>query len=211
LKEEIKIMEKKDSFKSKNFIGYLLPSNVLSISIIGIFAALVCVLTLIIRIPVPVTTGYINIGDFGVMLSGLYFGPIIGGLTGGIGSAIADIIGYPQFAIPTLIIKGFEGFIVGLISNPKKKVLKIDYRDVIAVIIGGSIMVVGYFLVELPIYGLGDALFELPGNLFQFGFGVIGSLILVVATRKILTVNFPQVFERIFISTDKEEPISENT
>ncbi|UCD02597.1 MAG: ECF transporter S component [Promethearchaeota archaeon] len=180
-------------------------------SIIGIFAALVCVLTIIIRIPVPVTTGYINIGDFGVMLSGLYFGPIIGGLAGGIGSSIADIIGFPQFAIPTLIIKGLEGFIVGLISNPKKKVLKIDYRDVIAVIIGGFIMVTGYFLVELPIYGLGDALFELPGNLFQFGFGVIGSLILIAATRKILTVNLPQVFDKIFISIDNEELVSEHT
>lgn len=204
-------MEKKDSFKSKNFIGYLLPSNVLSISIIGIFAALNCILTLIIRIPVPVTTGYINIGDFGVMLSGLYFGPIIGGLAGGIGPAIADIIGFPQFAIPTLIIKGLEGFIVGLISNPKKKVLKIDYRDVISVIIGGFIMVAGYFLVEFPIYGLGDALFELPGNLFQFGFGVIGSLILIAATRKNLTVNLPQVFDKIFISIDNEELVSKHT
>ncbi|MFX0104896.1 MAG: ECF transporter S component [Candidatus Hodarchaeota archaeon] len=211
MKEESEIVKKKKVFKTKSLIGYLLPSNVLSISIIGIFAALVCVLTIIIRIPVPVTTGYINIGDFGVMLSGLYFGPIIGGLAGGIGSAIADIIGYPQFAIPTLIIKGLEGFIVGLISNPKKKLLKIDYRDVIAVIIGGFIMVAGYFLVELPIYGLGDALFELPGNLFQFGFGVIGSLILIAATRKILTINLPYVFDKIFVSIDNEEIVSEHT
>ncbi|MFX1363337.1 MAG: ECF transporter S component [Promethearchaeota archaeon] len=188
----------------KCFLGYLLPNNVLIISITSIFAALVCILTLIIRIPVPVTTGYINIGDFGVMLSGLYFGPIIGGLAGGIGSAIADIIGFPQFAIPTLIIKGLEGFLVGLISNPKRKKLKIDYRDFIAVIIGGLIMVSGYFLVELPIYGIGGALGELPGNLFQFGFGVIGSLLLTTATRKIITGNLPQVFDKIFVTIDSE-------
>ena len=198
-------MEKKDSFKRKNLIGYLLPSNVLSLSIISVFGALVCVMTIIIRIPIPITTGYINIGDFGVMLSGLYFGPIIGGLAGGIGSTIADIIGFPQFAIPTLIIKGLEGFIVGLISNPKKKLLKIDYKDVIAVLLGGFIMVAGYFLIEVPIYGVGAALFELPGNLFQYGFGIIGSLILVAATRKILIENLPQVFNKIFISIDTED------
>ncbi|MFX1570439.1 MAG: ECF transporter S component [Promethearchaeota archaeon] len=203
--EESKMVKKNKVYDKKGFIGYYLPNNVLSLSIISIFAALICVLTIIIRIPIPITTGYINIGDFGVMLSGLYFGPIIGGLAGGIGSAIADIIGFPQFAIPTLIIKGLEGFIVGLISNPKKKVLKIDYRDIIAVIIGGFIMITGYFLVELPIYGVGAALFELPGNLFQFGFGVIGSLILVAATRKILTVNLPYVYNKIFISIDTEE------
>ncbi|MFX0028074.1 MAG: ECF transporter S component [Candidatus Hermodarchaeota archaeon] len=202
-------MKKEEVFEAKNLMGYLLPSNVLSISIIGIFAALVCVLTIIIRIPIPVTTGYINIGDFGVMLSGLYFGPIIGGFAGGIGSAIADIIGFPQFAIPTLIIKGLEGFVVGLISNPKKKLLKIDYRDVIAVIFGGLIMVIGYFFVEFPIYGLGAALFELPGNLFQFGFGVIGSLILITITRNILTTSLPQVFDKIFISIDIEETVSQ--
>lgn len=203
--EESKIVKEKRVLKEKSLYGYLLPKNTLSLSIISIFAALICILTIIIRIPIPITTGYINIGDFGVMLSGLYFGPIIGGLAGGIGSAIADIIGFPQFAIPTLIIKGLEGFIVGLISNPKKKVLKIDYRDVIAVILGGFIMVTGYFLVELPIYGVGAALFELPGNLFQFGFGVIGSLILVTATRTILTLNLPQVFNKIYISIDTEE------
>lgn len=203
--EESEIMENKDAFKSKKLTGYLLPKNSLSLSIVSIFAALICILTIIIRIPIPITTGYINIGDFGVMLSGLYFGPIIGGLAGGIGSAIADIIGFPQFAIPTLIIKGLEGFIVGLISNPKKKELKIDYRDVVAVILGGFIMVTGYFLVELPIYGVGAALFELPGNIFQSGFGVIGSLILVAATRKILTLNLPQVFNKIYISIDNEE------
>ncbi|MFX1408866.1 MAG: ECF transporter S component [Promethearchaeota archaeon] len=203
-------MQGKPQNLSKTFMGYLLPSNSLSISIIGIFAALTFVFTMIIRIPVPATTGYINIGDFGVMVSGLYFGPIIGGLSGGIGSAIADIIGFPQFTIPTLIIKGLEGFIVGIISNPKKKVKRIDLRDILAVIIGGIIMVAGYFIVELPLYGIGAALFEVPGNLFQFGFGAIASLALIVVTRKNLINNLPQVFDKLFISIDNGEVVTEH-
>ena len=188
-----------------SFIGYYLPINPLIISIIGIFAALICVFTLVIRIPVPATTGYINIGDFGVMLSGLLFGPIIGGLAGGIGSSIADLIGFPQFAIPTLIIKGLEGFVVGLISNPKKKHSRIDYKDITAVLIGGLIMVMGYFLVEYFLYGVGAALSEVPGNAFQFTFGILCSLILIVGFRKQLNNNLPQVFDKIFVISLPEE------
>ena len=188
-----------------SFIGYYLPINPLIISIIGVFAALICVFTLVIRIPVPATTGYINIGDFGVMLSGLLFGPVIGGFAGGIGSSIADLIGFPQFAIPTLIIKGLEGFVVGLISNPKKKHSRIDYKDITAVLIGGLIMVMGYFLVEYFLYGVGAALSEVPGNAFQFTFGILCSLILIVGFRKQLNNNLPQVFDKIFVISLPEE------
>ena len=158
--------------------------------------------TLLIRIPVPATTGYINIGDFGVMFTGLLFGPIIGGIAGGLGSAIADIIGFPQFAIPTLIIKGLEGFFVGLIANPKRESFRIGFRDIIAVLIGGSIMAIGYFVVEIFMYGLSAALIEVPGNLFQLLFGMVTSLILITTARKSIVNNLPQVFDKIFIKLE---------
>ncbi|GAG86716.1 unnamed protein product [marine sediment metagenome] len=87
--------------------------------IIGIFAAFTCILTFIVPITIPATQGYINLGDIGVMISGLLFGPIIGGIAGGFGSALADLFIAPIYAIPTLIIKGLEGFLVGFIANPK--------------------------------------------------------------------------------------------
>ncbi len=195
-------MEKKNQKSSYAFKGYFLPNNSLIISIIGIFAALICVFTLLIRIPVPATTGYINIGDFGVMFTGLLFGPIIGGIAGGLGSAIADIIGFPQFAIPTLIIKGLEGFFVGLIANPKRESSRIGFRYIIAVLIGGSIMVIGYFVVEIFMYGLSAALIEVPGNLFQLLFGIVTSLILITTARKPIVNNLPQVFDKIFIKLE---------
>lgn len=191
-------MEKKNQKSGFTFYGYILPNNPLSIAIIGIFAALICVLTLFIRIPVPATTGYINIGDFGVMFTGLLFGPIIGGIAGGLGPAIADIIGFPQFAIPTLIIKGLEGFVVGLIANPKRKPSGIDYKDTIAVLLGGSIIVIGYFIVEIFMFGLADSLTELPGNLFQMLFGIGASLTLAMTVRKSIFDNLPYVFDKIF-------------
>jgi uncharacterized membrane protein len=140
------------------------------ISLMVIMTALVTVGTLIIRIPNPMG-GYFNVGDVMIFVCALTFNPIISGLAGGVGSAIADMIGFPLFAIPTLIIKGLEGFLASLIAN-KKNV----FRDVLAVVVAGSEMIIGYFLVELyPLqWGLGGALAEVPTNIVQI---VIGGLI----------------------------------
>jgi len=196
--------EKYFQYKKKAFMGYLYPTNSLSISIIGIFAALICVLTMVIVIPVPATQGFINIGDAGVMITGLLFGPIIGGLAGGIGSALADLIlGYTIYAPATLIIKGLEGFIVGLIANPRKlndRDKKLTYRDVLAVIIGGAVMVLGYFIYELILFGLPSALYEFFLNgIIQYGISVLIALIFAQTVRKNIIDSLPQVFDKIFI------------
>jgi uncharacterized membrane protein len=163
---------------------------------------------MIISIPLPATQGFINIGDAGVMITGLLFGPLIGGIAGGIGSSLADIfLGFPNFALATLIIKGIEGFLVGLISNPKKQKLRLNYRDIIAVLVGGSMMATGYFLYELIIYGVPGALFEFFFNLFiQFGLGSIIAILFTVSIRKNIVNSFPQAFDQIFLS---KQPISE--
>ncbi len=185
--------------KEKHFRGYFLPNNVVVTSIIGIFAALICVLTMMIPIPIPATQGYINIGDAAVVISGLLFGPLIGGLSGGIGSALADIfLNYPIYAPATLIIKGLEGFLVGIIANPKK--LKSDYRDILGVLIGGFTMVIGYFLYEIILWGFEAALIEviLNGSI-QFGLGAFMSLFFAFTSRKTIVDNLPNVFNKVFV------------
>ena len=88
------------------------------ISLMAIMSALVAVGTLVIRIPNPMG-GYFNIGDVMIFVSALAFSPFVGGFAGGLGSAIADLIGFPVFALPTLIIKGLEGLIASLVTNKK--------------------------------------------------------------------------------------------
>jgi uncharacterized membrane protein len=152
------------------------------LAITAVMAALVCVATLIIQIPNPQTNGYINVGDAIIMASSLIFGSSIGGFTGGIGSALSDVIsGYGYFAPITLIVKGVEGALVGKISNGK------DWRrDILAVIIGGGEMVAGYFLSESFIMGYGPlaALAEVPGNTFQVLVGGIVGIPLAIAVRR---------------------------
>ncbi|MGQ4875923.1 MAG: ECF transporter S component [Promethearchaeia archaeon] len=200
-----KFDSKENKFKSnyKQFLGYFLPTNPVVISITAIFAALTCVLTMIISIPIPATQGYINIGDAAVMITGLLFGPIIGGLAGGIGSMLADIfLGYTIYAPATLIIKGLEGFLVGFISDPKNRE-KLHIRDFIAVIIGGMVMVLGYFLYEIILWGVEIALIEVFLNgIIQFGLGATIAIIFTLSARKNITDSLNQVFEKVFVVSD---------
>ncbi len=186
--------------KVKTFMGYYLPSNTLVVAMIGIFAALICVLTMIIQIPIPATGGYINIGDLGVMITALLFGPVIGGIAGGVGSMIADLLsGYVIYAPATLIIKGLEGFVIGMIANPRKNYKKLTYRDPIAVVVGGFIIVLGYFIYESLLYGPAVAIVEIPGNIFQFIFAAVFAILFVLTTRRRIIDALPDAFDKIFI------------
>ena len=192
--------------RKPNFLGYLLPYNSLALSMIGIFGSFTCVVTMVIAFPIPATSGFINIGDAVVMITGLMFGPIIGGIAGGVGSSLADLfLGYAIYAPATLVIKGLEGFFVGLIANPKKNE-KWNYRDFIGVIVGGFIMIIGYFLYEVMIYGVPSALYEfILNSIIQFGLGSIIALAFIIAARKNIRSSLPQVFDKIYLSLELTE------
>ena len=154
----------------------------IQVALIAVMSGLVTVATFLVRIPNPMG-GYFNLGDAAVFAVALTFNPIIGGFAGGIGSAIADVIGFPLFAIPTLIIKGTEGFLAGLISNKRTAL-----SDVVAVIVAGCVMIFGYFVVELFAFqwGWGGAMAELPGNIAQVVFGgLIGIPLAYVVRRRL--------------------------
>ena len=153
---------------------------VIQLSLMAVMSALVTAGTLIVRIPNPMG-GYFNLGDVMIFVAALTFNPLIGGVAGGLGSAIADIIGFPLFAIPTLVIKGLEGLLASLITN-KKNV----YRDILAVVVAGAEMVIGYFLVELYLWGIGGALAEVPANIAQIAIGgLVGIPIALVLRRRL--------------------------
>lgn len=157
--------------------------GVFRIAVSAVMAALVCVATVIVQIPNPATRGYINIGDAMIFVSALTFGTFVGGIAGGVGSALADVVsGYGLYAPFTLIVKGLEGVIAGLITNRKNVT-----RDILAVAIAGGEMIVGYFLTEFYLLQFGwAALTEVPGNIFQIvAGGVIGIPVASVLRRRL--------------------------
>jgi uncharacterized membrane protein len=167
----------------------------------AIMAALTTVATALVQIYIPATKGYLNFGDIIIFTSAFTFGPAVGGFAGGVGSALSDVLtGYAYFSPFTLIIKGTEGLIAGLISNRLSK-----KRDGFAVVIAGTEMVGGYFLAEF--FGLSEgwaAIFEVPANILQIAVGGIVGLSIAVILRRRLpeawrNLSKPQV-------TDYEKP-----
>ena len=156
------------------------------IAISAVMAALVCATTLLIQIPIPATQGFFNVGDAMVMVAALTFGPIVGFFAGGIGSSLADLIGGWYVWVPfTLVIKGLEGFLAGsiMVLDDEDKGVK---TKIVAWIVAGSEMVLGYFLVQYYMYGLSAALIELPFNLLQMvAGGIIGIPLSIIVAQRI--------------------------
>jgi uncharacterized membrane protein len=156
------------------------PKAVIQFSLMVLMSALVTVGTLIVQIPIGMG-GYFNVGDVMIFVASLTFNPLIGGIAGGLGSAIADLLISPVYALPTFVIKGSEGVIAGLIAN-KKSV----FRDVIAVFLAGVEMVFGYFLIDTYLWGLGDAMIWIPLNGLQITIGgLLGIPIALVLRRRL--------------------------
>jgi uncharacterized membrane protein len=142
----------------------------------ALLVALTATATLTIRIPTPATQGYINVGDAVVFVSALLFGARAGAMAGGIGSALADLIGGYTFWAPfTLAIKGLEGMIAGALFRRFGRTLGRASGVALALpalVIAGGWMVLGYFLVETQLYGWGPASASAPGNVVQAGASV---------------------------------------
>ena len=148
----------------------------------SIMTALVAVATFLIQIPIPATKGYLNFGDIMIFVTALTFGPIIGGFAGGVGSALSDIAsGYAYFSPFTLLIKGAEGFIAGLIATRINKRASVF----LAVAFAGVEMVSGYFLAEF--FGLSEgwaAATEVPFNIIQIAAGAAVGIPIALLLRK---------------------------
>lgn len=154
-------------------------TNTIWISLLAILTALTTIATVVLVIPIPATGGYFNFGDIMVMISGLLLGPAGGFIAGGVGSMFGDVaLGYVGFAPITLIVKGLEGFAVGYLSRRTLAQDRIGKWDVIAVIIGSAVMLLGYLVAETILEDFGPALVELiTGNLLQVTAGSVVTLL----------------------------------
>ncbi|SHJ78942.1 ECF transporter S component [Paramaledivibacter caminithermalis] len=144
------------------------------LTIMGLLTALVTVSTIAITIPIPATGGYLNLGDSFIFLAAIVFGWRYGLVAGGLGAALADLLVAPAYVIPTLIVKGVMGFIVGKIADNDNDNL-FNYRNLTAIIIGAVWMALGYYIAQTIMLGnFKTPLVEFGPNVLQ---GLIGALI----------------------------------
>ena len=156
----------------------------------GLMIALVCIATMVIQIPIPMT--YVNIGDSIIFVASILFGPIPGMIAGGLGSALADILtGYSHWALFTLLIKGFEGYVVGIIVRKNTNLVK----NILATLLGVLIMVSGYLLAGTFLQGsFIISLGSVPSNTIQ---GIVSMVIGIPIASYLLTVKYVKSFKQI--------------
>jgi uncharacterized membrane protein len=150
------------------------------LAVMAIMTAITFVLTRAVQVPTPVV-GYIHLGDVGVFFSAFAFGPWVGAVAGGLGTALADLTSpYAQWAVFSLLIHGAQGWIAGWISKRWQGFPGV----LLAAVLGGAIVVVGYLGAGTILVGFGAALTEVPLNLVQAAAGALVSIPLLVAVRQ---------------------------
>ena len=157
---------------------------------LSLLSALCCVATMAIPIPTP-TGGYLNAGDVIVVFTALLAGPVLGGVSMGVGSMLADVFaGFAVYAPGTLMAKGLAAVVTGLLYRKTRK-------PIVSAVCGELVMVALYFFYEALALGYGlAASAEILGNLLQCAVGVAGGTALWHALRKVPEIReFEQSFE----------------
>lgn len=160
------------------------------IVITALMTSMVCVITMLIKIPSPLK-GYINIGDCAVLLCGWLLGPWYGLVAAGLGSAMADLFsGYVAYAPATFVIKGVMALVAHFcLKYLQKRVGKLP-SQIIGGILAELVMIFGYFVFEGFLYGFAPSVVNIPAN----GVQAIASLIIGIILIK--------VFDRLKISVE---------
>ena len=159
-------------------------SKTKKIVITALMAALICIATMIVKIPSPLK-GYINLGDCLVLAAGWILSPGYAFLAAGLGSALADhLSGYVTYAPATFIIKGAMALIVFAISMLMKKYKYKIVPQLISGVAAEAFMVLGYFVFEGFLYGFAPSVVNIPANCVQGAAGIIIGIILIKAFEK---------------------------
>ena len=159
-------------------------SKTKKIVITALMAALICIATMIVKIPSPLK-GYINLGDCLVLVAGWILSPGYAFLAAGLGSALADLLsGYVTYAPATFIIKGAMALIVFAISMLMKKYKYKIVPQLIGGVAAEAFMVLGYFVFEGFLYGFSPSVVNIPANCVQGAAGIIIGIILIKAFEK---------------------------
>lgn len=160
----------------------------LKLCVSGMFAALICVATIIIRIPTPYG-GYWHFGDCFVLMAGWILGPWYGGAAAGIGSMFADLFAGTAYYMPgTFVIKALMGILAAFIARAflrKNGSIRL-FGYITGGIVSEALMIGGYFMYKWLLLGRGYAAAaeSVPTNFLQGAFGLVAGVIIMQAVIK---------------------------
>lgn len=140
-----------------------------NITTAALMAAAVFVVTRFIQIPIPL--GYFNVGNAVILLFCLVVRSPWGIAASGIGSGLADLVSYPVYTVPTLIIKAIMPALYYLIRG---KLGDRKFAPVIAVAVSTLIPLFGYTITGGILYGgFAAGLAQFPGLLVEYAANLV--------------------------------------
>lgn len=146
----------------------------------AVFAAAICITTAyVLHIPLP-AGGYIHLGDTLIYLCACLLPTPWAIAAGAIGGGLADLLTYPLYVIPTLIIKGM---ICLPFTSRHHHIL--CPRNVAAVLVSGLLSPALYGIADMVISGTAAAFIpQFLGTLIQsVGSGIIFIVLALAADR----------------------------
>jgi uncharacterized membrane protein len=167
----------------------------------GLWIAVVTVVTMAIVIPIPLTQGYVNLGDAAVFVGAYLLRKKNGALAAGLGSALADVLlSYATFAPFTLIIKAGMAFIFAVSiqfseGRVREDGKKIPRSGIVGIVLATALMAAGYYVAEWILTGNRTApIVSIPWNILQ---GLIGGFIALVLIAVLGSLRVPKRFGEV--------------
>ena len=157
------------------------PVDSRTVATAGVMLALVFVMTRLPQVPIG-NAGYIHLGDAAIYVASFLFGPVVGAFAAAFGTTLVDLsTGYGSFAPGTFLIHGVQGLAAALLAW-RRGVLPM----LVAVVVGGVIVVAGYFVYQWLALGqgLGPAVQGLGLNTVQVAVGGALGILITIAVRR---------------------------
>ncbi|WP_032079310.1 ECF transporter S component [Clostridium drakei] len=118
----------------------------------ALMIAIICVSTMVIKVPTLFGVGYDHLGDSMVFLGAILFGKKKGAITAAVGMSLADfLLGYAYYVPFTFVIKAIMAYIAASIAYRGNYRGKNMLNNLFGFIVGGAWMVFGYFLTKIVI------------------------------------------------------------
>ncbi len=149
----------------------------------ALFIALIFVATNI-RVHVPIlmaTGGLVHLGSLMLFLIAVKYGRTYGALAGSIGMTLMNLITeFAHWAPGTFVIRFVMGFVIGQVALSPEGQGASKTRNVLALLAGGGVHIVGYWLYESLFLGIGfiPSLGSVLGNILQIVIASFGLFLL---------------------------------
>ncbi|MCY6356329.1 ECF transporter S component [Clostridium sp. ZS2-4] len=125
-------------------------SKTIELTQMALMTAIICVATMVIKIPTVMGIGYDHLGDSMVFFAAILFGKKKGMITAALGMSLADLLsGYVYYVPFTFVIKGIMALIAASIAYRGNYEGKNIINNIFAFVVAGAWMVFGYFVAKI--------------------------------------------------------------